>query len=239
MSTKKRVMREKFQEARTQTVSRKPIVPLSEKQAIYMEMIRRKQTILALGLAGTGKTYIPIRMGAKEWLKGNVDKIILCRPAVSDSESLGFYKGTKDEKMMNWVGPMIDALLEEMDMNTIECAIKKGNIELAPFETIKGRSFNNCWIVLDEAEDVTVAEAKKAVTRIGKNSTMILCGDITQKESMIRHSGLAHLAEMVENNVNGLKEIAAVIDFDEEDDIFRSEAAKKWVMAWHQEETQE
>lgn len=235
MTTARRKIRQKFQEQRAELAASKPINALSEKQAIYMDMIRTKQTVLALGLAGTGKTYIPTRMAAQAFLRGHIDKIILCRPAVSDSESLGFYKGTKDEKMMNWIMPMIDALLEDMDMGQIETAIKKGNIELAPFETIKGRSFNNAFVIVDEAEDITVAEAKKALTRVGKGSTMVLCGDITQKEGLIRESGLARAADMVDASAY-LQSIADVIDFDEEEDIVRGEAAKRWVVAFGMEE---
>jgi phosphate starvation-inducible PhoH-like protein len=200
-----------------------PLQPLNQGQAEYIRSIESSPYIIATGYAGTSKTYIPTRMAAK-WLQQEaIEKIVIARPAASMSESLGFFKGDHVEKMKMWIAPVLDALREDLKPGYIEYLITIGAIDCVPMETIKGRSMKNAFIIIDEAEDLTLKEVKALLTRLGTNSTMVFAGDISQVD--IARSGLGEFLALREKNAR-LKNVVQHIAFDEYDDIVRSEAVK-------------
>lgn len=191
----------------------------TQKQAEYKHEIYTKPYVIATGRAGTGKTYIPCRLAARMLKQGQIEKIILCRPAVSDSVTIGLFKGTKEEKMYEWIRPMLGALSEDFPNGQIEYMLKVGTLDFVPLETIKGHSFKNAFIIIDEAEDINPKELKKIMTRRGVGCTMVFCGDTSQVD-IRQNSGLAKGIEMRKKYPNFHTHVGH-IDFDERDDVVR------------------
>lgn len=229
----KRKPKAKFQAEREETIKLNPVKPLNEKQKQYMQMLESKTVVVATGFAGTSKTYLPTSLAADKFRVGKIKKIVFCRPAVSNSKSVGFFKGSVEEKMKVWLTPVISILYERLGKAAVEIAVKNEDISYIPLETIKGCSFNDTWIIVDEAEDLTVDEIKKVITRIGKNSTMILAGDITQSELKDK-SGLKWLIDFATKNPS-LDEDFGFVDFNSPTDIVRSSAVKRFILALHPE----
>jgi len=229
-----RTIKTKFLEERVVKSKSKPLNPMNEKQAEYIRLLNEKSLVIATGLAGTSKTYIPSRLAAKAFLKGDVDTIFLTRPNISNSKSLGFFGGTLVEKMSNWLQPVLGALREDMCQAEIDCAIKEGNIQFIPFEVIKGMSFNNAWVICDEAEDINIDEAKNFVTRLGKNVHCAMAGDLEQSE-LKGNSGLKKLIELFQRRPN-LENSVGMVDFNRPDDIVRSPLCKEWILAFREDE---
>ncbi|QEG09221.1 PhoH-like protein [Vibrio phage Phriendly] len=195
---------------------------MTQKQSEYKHEIYTKNYVIATGRAGTGKTYVACRLAARLLKQEQIKKIILCRPAVSDSQTIGLFKGTKEEKMYEWIRPMLGALTEDFPNGQIQYMLKVGILDFVPLETIKGHSFKDAFVVIDEAEDIKVSELKKIMTRLGENSTMVFCGDTSQVD-IKQNSGLAKAIEMREKYPN-FRARVGWIDFDEKEDIVRSEA---------------
>ena len=169
-------IKDKFMEQREEAINNKPLKPWNGKQKFYIELIEDWDipTILCTGYAGTSKTYIPTVI-ACGWLRtGKINKIVFSRPNISNSKSLGYFGGSLLEKMSNWLLPVLDILNERLGRSLVEYYIKTGQIVFVPLETIKGYSANDCIFIVDEAEDLTVEEAKKVITRQGQNCKMIL-----------------------------------------------------------------
>lgn len=204
-----------------------PLKPLNKKQAEYIRCIHSAPYTFATGYAGTSKTYIPTRIAARMLDDKLIDRIIVARPPASASESLGFSKGSDLEKMMTWIMPVYDALKDEISPSAIEYHMRVGNIEPVPLEKIKGRSFKNCFVIIDEAEDLTPKEFKAIITRLGQNSTMVFAGDIGQTD--VNHSGMIEFIEMAKSNER-LSRLISHIDFNSHDDIVRSEAVKQMII---------
>lgn len=227
-----KVVKPKFQQEREEVVNDRPLVPLNDKQREYMRAIADKPTVLAVGYAGTSKTYIPTVMACDMYRKGEIKRIVFTRPNISNSKSLGFFGGDLVEKMQNWLMPVMNILRDRLGANTLEIAIKRGDIEFVPMEVVKGYSAEDCFFIVDEAEDLTYEEAKKVMTRQGRNCRMVLAGDIQQSELKER-SGLRILMEVArENPAIHL----GVIDFNEKNDIVRGEACKNWIIAFERYE---
>lgn len=212
-----------------------PLKPMTPRQKRYIDLARdyRVPIVIATGYPGTSKTYIPTSVAAEEYRSKRIEKIIIVRPAVSDSKSLGFYQGDLNEKAANWSMPIVDALVERMGKAAYKIALEAGDIVFVPLEVIKGRSFNNSYILCDEAQDLTVKEVVKCITRLGKNSKLFLMGDIRQCDLKVQ-SGLARIINMI-NHHEHLRYSAEHIDFNHIDDIVRSEAVKDWIIAFTQE----
>lgn len=227
-------LKDKFLEERERKINNSPLVPMNELQKRYIESIRNKQVIIATGLAGTSKTYIPTVMACDRYLLGEIDHIYITRAAISNSKSLGFFSGDIIEKSKNWLGPVLKVMEDRLGQATLEIAIKRGDIIFVPFEVIKGYSFNNAFVLCDEAEDITVDEAKKFVTRIGENCTAVLSGDISQSELKDK-SGLKKLVEIAQNNPQ-LEHTTAWIDFNRPSDIVRSDVCREWILAFRRDE---
>lgn len=218
----------KFQEQRQEEVRLNPLRPLNGKQKYYMEILESKSVVIATGYAGTAKSYIPTVMAADKFKTGEINKIIVTRPAISTSKSVGFFKGDNTEKMSIWLMPVVSILKERLGLAAYEIALGKGDIEFVPLEVVKGMSVNNAWLLCEEASDLTRDEVIKLVTRMGKNSRLVLAGDIRQSE-LKGDSGLSWLAGFV--NRHDLSENFGFVDFNETGDIVRSDAVKKFIIA--------
>lgn len=215
------------------TISRREPITLQTKnrnQAEYVRAIYSSPQTVVLGPAGTGKTYIAATIAAKLYEEKEIDKIILTRPNVPSGRSLGFFPGTLEEKMAPWLGPVISVLNKHLGANVVDLAIKKGNIEVVPFETMRGRSFENTFVILDEAQNTSPEEMKMFLTRIGEDSKVIINGDVSQSD-LKATSGLSHMIHMV----NKYKIPVPIVEFGV-DDIVRSELCKTWIKAYIKEE---
>jgi phosphate starvation-inducible PhoH-like protein len=232
---KPRVVKEKFVAQREESISTNAIKPMNGKQKHYIELMNNPDCslILATGYAGTSKTFIPTSI-ACDWLRtGKVDKLVFTRPNISNSKSLGFFGGSLLEKMHNWLMPVMDILKERLGAGALELHIKHGDIIFMPLEVVKGYSANNCVFICDEAEDLTLDEAKKLVTRQGNNCKMILAGDISQSELKER-SGLKYIIEMA-RKYDDLE--LGLVDFNDTSEIVRSPQVKQWIIAFNKEES--
>lgn len=211
-----------------------PLVPWNDRQKEYIQMINKKDLILATGFAGTSKTYIPTVMACDAYRTGLIEQIVFSRPPVSNSKSLGYFGGDKVEKMKNWLLPVLQILKNRLGQGALDIAIKHEEIVFLPLETIKGYSAENCFFIVDEAEDITIEEAKKIVTRQGKNCTMVLAGDVSQSELGAR-SGLKYLIETAAKYPE-LERTTGIIDFDRPADIVRSDTCRDWILALRRED---
>lgn len=218
----------KFQEQRKEEVKSNPLRPLNGKQKYYMEILESKAVIIATGFAGTAKSYIPTVMAADKFKLGQINKIIVTRPAISSSKSVGFFKGDNTEKMSVWLMPVVAILKERLGLAAYEIALGKGDIEFVPLEVVKGMSVNNAWLLCEESSDLTKDEVVKLVTRMGKNSRLVLAGDIRQSE-LKGDSGLSWLASFVKRH--NLTDNFGFVDFNETSDIVRSDAVKQFIIA--------
>lgn len=222
-----RVVKEKFAEQRKEKINSKPIVPLNAKQRTYLELLEDKSVVIATGYAGTSKTYLPTAKAADLYKLGEINKIYITRPAISESASVGYFKGTEIEKMSVWLNSVIPIFKERLGTAEFEIALASKDIEFIPLEVIKGMSINDAWVLVEEASDLTKEEVIKLVTRMGKNSKLVLSGDIRQSE-LNKGLGLAWVADFVKrHNLSNF----GFVDFDDVNDIVRSEAVKQFIVA--------
>ena len=157
-----------------------PIKALNPAQAQYLAALKSSQQVVVLGPAGTGKTWIAATHAADLFRAGRIEKIILTRPNVPCGRSLGFFPGSLQEKFAPWAVPIADAIKERIGDAAFDIALKRGNIEMAPFEVMRGRSWKNAFILLDEAQNTTVSEIKTFLTRVGENCVSVVNGDVNQ-----------------------------------------------------------
>ena len=222
-----RVVSDKFADKNEDIINSRPLRPLNQMQAEYIRNCKTKPYNIAIGYAGSSKTYIPTRIAIEMFLRNEIEKIVIVRPAVSDSKSLGFFGGDQLTKSKNWILPVLDVLEEFLGKNRVEYMLAKGDILPVPLETIKGRSLNDSFIIVDESEDLTKKEFIKCLTRLGKNSTMCFCGDILQQD--IRgQSGLSFGLDLADDD--SLQHLWGVVNFDEHEDIVRSDAVKETII---------
>jgi phosphate starvation-inducible protein PhoH and related proteins len=225
-----RVIKEKFKEERMATIVAKPIYPMNERQAEYLQAIKEKDLIIATGYAGTSKTYLATCLAADAFRTGEINTIVLARPAVSNSQSLGYFSGDANQKMINWLMPLLSVLYQRMGRAVVDLAISEGNIILQPLETVKGMSFGKgTWVICDETEDCTIDEVKSITSRSG-GCKMILCGDILQS-ALHEDSGLKIFANIVRNSPR-LRDSVALIEFDSYEHIVRSKLCKDLIISF-------
>jgi phosphate starvation-inducible PhoH-like protein len=184
---------------------KKTIVPRSANQGVYMEALARNELIFALGPAGTGKTYLAVAQAVSQLITGSVDRLILSRPAVEAGERLGFLPGDMKEKVDPYLRPLYDALYDTLPAEQVERRIAAGEIEIAPLAFMRGRTLANAFIILDEAQNTTIAQMKMFLTRFGEGSRMVICGDPKQVD--LPQPGLSGLADAVER-LEGIEGIA-------------------------------
>jgi phosphate starvation-inducible PhoH-like protein len=177
----------------------KNIQPKSEGQARLMEAIDTSNLVLALGPAGTGKTYIAIAKAVDALRAGTIGRIVLCRPAVDAGENIGFLPGDMEEKLAPYLRPLYDALQDRMSAKQVKAMIAEGQIEIASVGFMRGRTLNNAFIVVDEAQNCTYVQLKMILTRLGWNSKMIVTGDPAQSDLLPELSGLAPVANKIES----------------------------------------
>src|SRR4249919_3328159 len=178
---------------RDQSYLRK-IRPRSDNQRVLMEAIDSKPLTIAVGPAGTGKTYLAISAAVEALEAGTVSRIVLSRPAVEAGENLGFLPGDVGEKLAPYLRPLYDALTERLGTKRLKSLLAEGTIEIAPVAYMRGRTLNDCFIVIDEAQNCTYGQLKMLLTRLGWRSTMVLTGDPDQTDLLPGLSGLREIA---------------------------------------------
>lgn len=207
------------------------LIPLNDRQRDYIQAINTQPVIICTGVLGSSKTYIPSVI-ASDWLiSKKINRIVVARPAEGAGKSVGFFKGSVIEKLSVWCAPILDTMKQRMGQGHYEAYLEQGKIELLPLEAVKGRSWDDAFIIVDEAEDLDPVVAKSLVTRQGNNSTTVIAGDIAQKD-IKKHSGLEVLLFIAKKYNLPF----AHIDFDSWDYCVRSEEAKLWGMAFEKYE---
>jgi len=177
---------------------KKPIVPRTIGQKIYVEAIRRYEIVFGIGPAGTGKTYLAMAMAVASLLRKEVNRIVLTRPAVEAGEKLGFLPGDLAEKVNPYLRPLYDALNDMMDFERAGKLIEKGVVEVAPLAFMRGRTLNDAFVILDEAQNTTSEQMKMFLTRLGLGSRAVITGDVTQIDLPSgRASGLIEAREVL------------------------------------------
>lgn len=205
------------------------LTPLNDNQKAYINALETSPQVIVTGFSGTGKTFIAATYAANLYISKQVDKIVLTRPNVSVGKDLGYFPGTLNEKFAPWVAPVIDVLNEQLGKGVVETGIKNGNIEMAPLATMRGRSFHDAFIMLDEAQNVSIPEIKMFLTRIGKGCKVVVNGDIRQSD-LNQQSGLSKVLHMVKKYHMDVPVIEFGID-----DIVRSDLVKEWVVNFDKE----
>ncbi len=172
----------------------KNVRPRSEGQKRLMEAIEKNNLVMAIGPAGTGKTYLAVTAAVEAFEAGKVDRIILSRPAIEAGEKIGFLPGDLQDKMAPFLRPLYDALNDRMGLKRLKQCIETGEIEIAPIGYMRGRTLNNAFVVIDEAQNCTYGQIKMIVSRLGWNSTMVITGDPDQSDLLEGISGLADMS---------------------------------------------
>jgi len=197
------------------------------KQAEYLAALSKSNLIFGIGPAGTGKTFLAVAKAVEMIQANEIDRIILCRPAVEAGESLGFLPGTMQEKVDPYLRPIYDALHDMMGAEQLARRLADGTIEIAPLAFMRGRTLSNSFIILDEAQNTTPTQMKMVLTRIGENSRIVVTGDITQTDlSKNITSGLRDAMQVLKGVKN-----TSFIEFDEKD-VVRSGLARNIVAAY-------
>lgn len=181
----------------------KTVKPRTEGQKALMEAINGHNLTLAIGPAGTGKTYLAISAAVEALEDGKIDRIVLSRPAMEAGESIGFLPGDMHEKMAPYLRPLYDALGDRMGGKRVKGYLEDGTIEIAPVGFMRGRTLNNAFVVIDEAQNCTYAQLKMLLSRLGWNSTMVITGDPDQSDLLQGMSGLGPIAQKL-SSVNGI-----------------------------------
>jgi len=215
------------------THRKKAIVPKTPSQKRYIKAIKENDIVFGIGPAGTGKTYLAMAM-ALRYLKDNkISKIILTRPAVEAGEKLGFLPGGIAEKVHPYLTPLYDALYDMVDFDKANYLLEKGVIEIAPLAFMRGRTLNDAFIILDEAQNTTKEQMKMFLTRIGFGSKAVITGDVTQIDlPKKRESGLVE-AMTVLKGIDGI----AFVEFSKED-VVRHPIVQKIIQAYERFEEQ-
>ena len=205
----------------------------SKNQNDYLEILQKKQIIFAIGPAGTGKTFLAVAAAVSQLLDGQFDRIILSRPAVEAGEKLGFLPGDLKEKVDPYLRPLYDSLNDLMPGDIVLRKMQSSEIEIAPLAFMRGRTLNNSFVILDEAQNATHTQIKMFLTRCGKNSRMVVTGDPSQTDlSKKSDSGLLKSIKILEN----IKDIE-IISFDR-NDIVRDEMVTKIIEAYDNHDEQ-
>lgn len=206
---------------------KKSLVPKTPNQRAYLDSIERHDLVFGVGPAGTGKTYLAVAMAVSALLNKQVARIILTRPAVEAGERLGFLPGTLQEKIDPYLRPLYDALFDMIETEKVEKFLERNVIEVAPLAFMRGRTLNDSFIILDEAQNSTGEQMKMVLTRQGFNSKMVVTGDLTQIDLPAgKRCGLSEAVEVL-RGVEGV----SVIQFDERD-VVRNPLVQRIVRAY-------
>lgn len=203
------------------------IAPKSLAQKLYIESIRRHDVVFGVGPAGTGKTYLAMAMAVSAFVNKEVNRIILTRPAVEAGEKLGFLPGDLTQKVDPYLRPLIDALYDMMDYDKASRLVEKGAIEIAPLAFMRGRTLNDAFVILDEAQNTTSMQMKMFLTRLGFSSKAVITGDTTQIDLKTgEKSGLLE-AETLIKHIKGISFV-----YFSKDDVVRHPLVRKIIEAY-------
>ena len=206
---------------------RKSVIARSKKQSEYIKALKENDVVMALGPAGTGKSFLAVSVAITLLMEKKVERVILSRPAVEAGEKLGFLPGDMKEKVDPYLRPLYDALYDLFGFEKIERKIQSGEIEIAPLAFMRGRTLKNSFAILDEAQNATSTQIKMFLTRIGENSKLVVNGDPSQIDLLNKsHSGLVRSKEVLKN-INEIK----VIEFDHKD-VVRHPLVSKIIQAY-------
>lgn len=220
-------LRALVESGRQRNFGKKVLAPKSINQRRYLEAIERNDLVFGVGPAGTGKTYLAVAMAVSALMNKQVSRIILTRPAVEAGERLGFLPGTLQEKVDPYLRPLYDALYDMLDNDRVEKLLERNVIEVAPIAFMRGRTLNDSFIILDEAQNSTPEQMKMILTRQGFNSKMVVNGDITQIDLPSgKRSGLIHALDVLKG-VEGI----SFVQFDERD-VVRHSLVQRIVKAY-------
>jgi phosphate starvation-inducible protein PhoH and related proteins len=215
------------QSGKQRNFGKKALAPKTVNQRRYLEAIERNDLVFGVGPAGTGKTYLAVAMAVSALINKQVTRIILTRPAVEAGERLGFLPGTLQEKVDPYLRPLYDALYDMLDSDRVEKLLERNSIEVAPIAFMRGRTLNDSFIILDEAQNSTPEQMKMVLTRQGFNSKMVVNGDITQIDlPSARRSGLIDAIDVLKG-VEGI----SFVQFDEKD-VVRHTLVQRIVKAY-------
>ena len=222
-------LRNLVESARQRNFGKKTLAPRSLNQMRYVEAIERNDMVFAIGPAGTGKTYLAVAMAVSALLNKQVGRIILARPAVEAGERLGFLPGTLQEKIDPYLRPLYDALFDMLEHDKVDKYLEKGIIEVAPLAFMRGRSLNESFIILDEAQNSTPEQMKMFLTRMGFGSRAVITGDITQIDLPAgKRSGLLEAIDVI-GGVEGVSFI-----YLNEKDVVRHALVQRIIKAYEQ-----
>jgi len=205
------------------------LTPKTDKQKEFIDALSSSNQVFVLGPAGTGKTYVTATFAADLYTTKQIDKIVITRPHVAVGKELGFLKGDLQEKTMPWALPVLDVLEKHLGKGTVETGIKNGNIEMAPLALMRGRSFDNAFIIVDETQNITTHELKMLLTRVGEESTIVLNGDVQQSD-LKEADGLSKVIHLAKKHMLPIP----IIEFGVED-IVRSGVCAQWVKVFMKE----
>jgi phosphate starvation-inducible PhoH-like protein len=214
---------------RPRSFGKKSIAPKGLNQRLYVDAIERHDMVFGIGPSGTGKTYLAVAMAVDALLTKEVSRIILARPAVEAGERLGYLPGTLQEKVNPYLRPLYDALYDVLDPDRVERYLEKSIIEIAPIAFMRGRTLNDAFVILDEAQNTTSEQMKMFLTRLGFNSKAVVTGDVTQIDLPSgRRSGLVEAVEVV-GKVTGI----SIIYFTERD-VVRHSLVQRIIRAYEE-----
>ena len=205
-----------------------PIKALNATQADYIAALSQCPQIVVTGPAGTGKTWIAATHAGDLYRNGRVSKIVLTRPNVPCGRSLGFFPGSLEDKFAPWATPVVEAIKERIGRAAYDIALKNGDIEMVPFEVMRGRTWKNAFVLLDEAQNATVAEIKTFLTRVGEDCTTVINGDVSQCD-LDAESGLRKIIDLIDAQALPIPVIEFTVM-----DIVRSGLCGMWVRAFEQ-----
>src|SRR5438105_1906253 len=226
-SDPKASLRSLAEAGRQRATGKRTLQPKSLNQRKYLEAIEHTDMVFGIGPAGTGKTYLAVAMAVSALVNKQVNRIVLARPAVEAGERLGFLPGTLQEKVDPYLRPLYDALYDLLDQEKVDRYLERNIIEIAPIAFMRGRTLNDSFIILDEAQNTTSEQMKMFVTRLGFNAKAVITGDITQIDlPNARRSGLIEAAEVLKN-VNGIS-----FNFFDEGDVVRHVLVQRIIRAY-------
>jgi len=205
------------------------LVPKTDNQKALIEALKTSTQVFILGPAGTGKTYVTATYASDLYTLKEIDKIVITRPHVAVGKELGFLKGDLHEKTMPWALPVLDVLEKHLGKGAVETGIKNGNIEMAPLALMRGRSFDNAFIIVDETQNITTHELKMLLTRVGEGTTIVLNGDVQQSD-LKEADGLSKVIHLAKKHMLPVP----IIEFGL-DDIIRSDICAQWVKVFMKE----
>jgi phosphate starvation-inducible PhoH-like protein len=205
------------------------LLPKTEKQKELLDALKASSQVFILGPAGTGKTYVTATHAADLYTTKEIDKIVITRPHVAVGKELGFLKGDLEEKTKPWALPVLDVLEKHLGKGVVETGIKNGNIEMAPLALMRGRSFDNAFIIVDESQNITTHELKMLLTRVGEGTTIVLNGD-SQQSDLKETDGLSKVIHLAKKHMLPVPVIEFGID-----DIIRSDICAQWVKVFMKE----